>query len=244
MMMQPSQEELYRFDVAGFFIRTGVVPQGILPEIIKQVRDEPETVPSGPAQLLIDHPAVIGVVTELIGIAPRIEDVSVLYLSAQAQLVGELGWESPASYDEVLRYRVSGGRIRCAAVRVTFELSPIAVADRATLLLAGSHRAEIELPSELRGRGDDPLFTAYECPEGGAVIAAEGLLRYTPAWTASHPRAAISIVYAHPAVAYSRNIIRREVLESISKARQGYFRDPWQYDFSTNPILKMSSTGF
>ena len=236
--MTLSSEELYRFDVAGFFVRSDVLTADQVTCIIEQVRTDPHSVPAGAASVLIDHPAVVDAVGELIGASPRIEDVDVFRDTPERPRLGGIRLDTPRYDLDIFDYRTVHGHPRCPTVRVSFELSEVA-GDQSVLVVPGSHRAAVPPPPNLDELADNPgatLFVPYRCPAGGAVVAAHALLRYWPA--AARARTAIEFVYVHPAVAYSRNIIRREVLESLPKSRQAYFRDPWQYDFSCDPPRK------
>jgi hypothetical protein len=239
--MRLSPEERYRFDAAGFFVRPAILGAQQVASISHQVASDPASIPGGPAGVLIDHPAVVGAVGELVGASPRIEDVEVICGPELSRRLGGIPLDPPDPDVDFLEYRVVRGRPRCPVVRVAVELTPVRRRDRLVTLLPGSHRAEADLPPELLRRAeepDEPLFVSYDCPAGSVVVAAGGLLRYRPASASERSRMAIELVYVHPAVAYSRNIIRREVLESLPKGRQAFFRDPWQYDFSTDPPRK------
>jgi hypothetical protein len=79
-----TEAERFTFDLSGFLVRPATITPAEVAAIRAQViaiHEAPATlpvehrhVPGGPSQLLIDHPAVLGVLEELIGKDVRIEN--------------------------------------------------------------------------------------------------------------------------------------------------------------------------
>lgn len=62
--------------------------------------------PGGPSSLLIDHPAVLGVLNELIGPEVRIENPNCV-VRQQGEMHGELHGGGPTQIDPIFGYRAS-----------------------------------------------------------------------------------------------------------------------------------------
>ncbi|UJP40678.1 phytanoyl-CoA dioxygenase family protein [Cellulomonas palmilytica] len=237
-MTELTDEERYRFETLGLFVRPAILSDDLVAQVKSQVRTDERSIPAGPAAALIDHPGVLGAVTELIGSDPRLEHVEVLDRHSGNVAWGGMPAEPYRSDMHLFANGTRRGRAVCGVVRVSFELDRVEPGERATVFVPGSHRVESGRPVDLVDRPDDPddpLFASFGCPPGSAVISSEFLIRSSPPWPSSRDQSTVSFVYAHPAVAYSRNIVTREVLDALPLRVRGYLRDPWQYDFGTQP---------
>jgi hypothetical protein len=79
------------------------------------------------------------------------------------------------------------------------------------------------------------FLTGYDCPAGSAIFFTENLCHVGPEWTRDTPRVAVLHAYAHLATHWHRFSVRPEVLGSLSREKQAYFREPWIADFRTQP---------
>lgn len=107
-----SSEELYRFDVAGFFVRPDVLTAEQVTRIAEQIRTNPHSAPGGTASILIDYPAVVGTVGELIGAVPRIEDVEVFRDIPDRPRLGGTRLDTPRCDLDIFDYRLVHGARR------------------------------------------------------------------------------------------------------------------------------------
>eukprot|EP01043_Picozoa_sp_COSAG02_P063346 COSAG02_NODE_8953_length_2384_cov_1.177243_3_plen_188_part_00 len=161
---------------AGFLVRPAIITAEQCAAIREQViainRDPSslpphhQNVPGGPASLLIDHPAVLGVLHEIIGKDVRLESPGCV-VREQGQRHGELHGGGPRQIDPIFGYRTQDGRIHAGMVRVIFELSEIRQGDGGTHFLAGSHKAAFPMdPSHLslEAGKQSPFLVSYDCP--------------------------------------------------------------------------------
>ena len=107
---------------AGFLVRPAI----ITPEQCATIREQViainrnpnslpphhRNVPGGPASLLIDHPAVLGVLHEIIGKDVRLESPGCV-VREQGQRHGELHGGGPQQIDPIFGYRESISRVFC-----------------------------------------------------------------------------------------------------------------------------------
>ena len=75
----------------------------------------------------------------------------------------------------------------------------------------------------------------YECPAGSAIFFTENLCHAGPDWTRETTRIAILHAYSHLATHWHRLRTPPEVLASLPREKQAYFREPWIADFRTKP---------
>jgi phytanoyl-CoA dioxygenase PhyH len=246
--MAMTEEERFRFDLAGFFVRPAILSPDQVAAIVDQIDrivhdplslpPEHRAVPGGPASLLIDHPQVKDVLFQVIGPDVRLEH-SVAVWRNQGDAHGQgLHSGGPMQADPIFGYRVQNGRIHAGMMRVVFELTGVARDDGATVFLAGSHKASFPIhPDHLSlepGRRSE-FLTSYDCPAGSAIFFTENLCHAGPVWRRDTPRIAVLHAYSHLAINYHRLTVPPEVIAGLPRAKQLYFRQPWIADFRTDP---------
>ena len=139
---------------------------------------------------------------------------------------------------ELFGYRVQDGRIHAGMVRVVFELTDVAKGDGGTHFIAGSHKSNFPMHPDhmsLEPGKRSPFLTTYECPAGSAIFFTENVCHAGPEWRRDTPRVAVLNAYAHLATHWHRLTLPAEVLESLPREKQAYFRPPWIADFRTRP---------
>jgi len=101
-------------------------------------RDDPESLPvaerempGGAAAVLIDHPAVLGVLNEVIGPEVRLENIYAVCRD-KGERHGGLHGGGDRQLDPIFGYRSSAGQIFAGMVRVVWELTDINEGDGAT----------------------------------------------------------------------------------------------------------------
>jgi len=245
--MAMTEEERFRFDLIGFLVRPAILTADQVAAIIDHIDrithdrhslpPEECDVPGGPSSVLIDHPQVIDVLTEVIGPEVRLENCSCIWRT-KGQEHGALHGGGPQQADPIFGYRVKNGRIHAGMVRVIFELTDIAMEDQSTHFLLGSHKAEFPIHEEhlsLAAGKRSPFLTTYECPAGSAVFFTENLCHAGPVWQRDTPRVAVLNAYSHLATHWHRLKTPPAVIRGLPREQQAYFRQPWIADFSTSP---------
>ena len=242
-----SEEERFRFDLAGFMLRPAILNTDEVAEIreqINRIQEDPESLPpehrampGGPASLLIDHPKVIDVLHDIIGPDIRMEGTSCVVRN-KGEAHGDLHGGGPLQADPIFGYRVNNGRIHAGMVRVVFELTDMGKEDGGTHFVVGSHKANFPMhPDHLsldQGKRS-PFLMSYECPAGSAVFFTENVCHAGPPWQRDTPRVAVLNAYSHLATHWHRLTIPPVVLAALPREKQAYFREPWVADFRTAP---------
>ena len=247
--MALSEEERFRFDLTGFLVRPAILNSDQITAIVEhidRIQHDPQSlspaerdVPGGPSNVLIDHPQVIDVLTEIIGPDIRLENCSCIWRE-KGQAHGGLHGGGPQQADPIFGYRVKNGRIHAGMVRVIFELTDIAMQDQSTHFLIGSHKAEFPVQEKhlsLEEGQRSPYLTSYECPAGSAVFFTENLCHAGPVWQRATPRVAVLNAYSHLATHWHRLKTPPAVINGLPREKQAYFRQPWITDFHTSPVV-------
>jgi len=254
--MALSEEERFRFDLTGFLVRPAILtPDQIaaIVEHIDRIQHDPQSlspaecdVPGGPSNVLIDHPQVVDVLSELIGPDIRLENCTCIWRE-KGQRHGELHGGGPQQADPIFGYRVKNRRIHAGMVRVIFELTDIAMEDQSTHFLVGSHKAGFQVHPDhlsLQQGKRSPFLMSYECPAGSAVFFTENLCHAGPVWQRETPRVTVLNAYSHLATHWHRLKTPPAVIDGLPRAKQAYFREPWIADFRTGPATHNSMERF
>jgi ectoine hydroxylase-related dioxygenase (phytanoyl-CoA dioxygenase family) len=239
-----TEEERFRFDLTGFLVRPAILSSTEVAEIrdyVDRFLQSPDSLPlnirgmpTGPAEILIDHPQVVDAVQELVGPDIRL-DFSFAVWRNQGEDAGQaLHQAARLQADPIFGYRVQEGRIFAGHVRVVFELTEITKEDGATQFLVGSHKANFPVPAEHMSLDDSDrseFLASYACPPGSAIFFTENLLHAGAPWRRPEPRVAVFNLYSHIAVRWHRsNWLRPEVLADLPPERRAYFRESWGMD--------------
>ena len=246
--MAMTEEERFRFDLSGFLVRPAILTAddtAAIVDHIDRIHHDPQSlsaeesdVPGGPSSVLIDHPQVIDVLTEIIGPDIRLENCSCIWRE-KGQAHGGLHGGGPQQADPIFGYRVKNGRIYAGMVRVIFELTDIAIEDQSTHFLVGSHKAEFPIHEQhlsLEEGQRSPFLTTYACPAGSAVFFSENLCHAGPVWQRDTPRVAVLNAYSHLATHWHRLKTPPAVVQGLPREKQAYFRQPWIADFRADPV--------
>ena len=245
--MAMTESERFHFDLTGFVVRPAILAADEIEAIVDQIdriKHDPDSlppahraVPGGPSSVLIDHPRVVDVLHDIIGPEIRLESSGSVWRS-KGEAHGDLHGGGPQQGDPIFGYRVNNGRIHAGMVRVVFELTDVAKDDGGTHFIAGSHKSNFPMHPDhmsLEPGKRSPFLTTYECPAGSAIFFTENLCHAGPEWRRAAPRVAVLNAYAHLATHWHRLTLPAEVLESLPREKQAYFRPPWIADFRTRP---------
>jgi len=242
--MGMTEEEKFLFDLNGYLVRPSVLARAEIDAIVDQldrIHHDPQSlpvhqrdVPSGPSAITIDHPAVLEVLHEVIGPNLHIEVVSGVWRH-RGQGFFDLHMGGPMKTDPIFGYRYADGKIYAGMVRVVFELTDIAEDDCATWFLPGSHKSNFPIHAKhhsFNKPNRSPYLRGYSCPAGSVLFFSENTCHGAPLWNRDTPRISIFLAYSHVATCHQRPMIRKEVLEGLTREQQAYFRDTWNQDFT------------
>ncbi len=151
-----TEYEQFIFDLKGFLVIPGVLTE----QEISSVRDhlvmlakDPHSLPAhhrapmaGPAEFLIDHPRVMGILQTVIDPKPERIRLESIFVSSRSAADEADPWRphvGGTNLDPSLSYRFHNGRIYAGMTRVVWELNEVVEGQGGTCLVPGSHKANI-----------------------------------------------------------------------------------------------------
>ncbi len=268
-MAQPSErpvpmteEQKFFFDLRGWIL----LPAILSDEEIQVMKAEAYSVEQpdsgqvinpvtyqGALQRLLDHPAIVGVLSEILSEEPYLSDDYYGFRCENSFIaIRRPGWSKtqrgdgglphvvrPPQQANAMRYQVAGNKIFAGLTRVAWELEEVEAGQGGTSFLSGSHKAHFDYGGPDRNRsnisdspGEDSIramMDDYSCPAGSAVIFTESLLHAANDWTnPDNPRCAVFNCYNSLWAQWHRLNLAHEVIEAMPPKRRTLFRGVWQ----------------
>ena len=264
--MPMTAAEKSRFDCQGFLVRPGVLGA----EVVAKLRDTvdvmehaPHTLPpherrcpGGCTAEMIDHPAVLGVLHEILGPEVRCEAAGHRWRERGERDANLLhcGGSDRGRVDPVSGYRVHNSLIHAGMVRVIVELNEVGPLDGATHFIPGTHNMNLdmepamlaELDAQLeRGDYNSGALCSYSCPAGSVLFFAEATYHAGPTWRSDTPRVCLFNSYT-PLTVNSRwprePYLDPVVLAGLPLEKLAFFRPPWEAQWSANAAGQHANT--
>ena len=191
----------------------------------------------GPSQVLLDHPAVVGVLNEILSHRPlatedcygfRYDHTYTSHRKAGHDNFGPHGGGAYFSFSGNSHiYQMLPGKVHSGLTRVVWELNEVGPGDGGTMFLTGSHKAAFPRPEEISGR-ESPLWETYTCPPGSAVIFTEALCHTGTRWNnETRDRLSLFTCYNTVNAKWGKGCPAPEVVASLPPKRQTLFRGVW-----------------
>jgi hypothetical protein len=238
-----TDEQKFVFDLKGWLLLPSLLTadqiESIKQHVLTLVHRPDELAPdrrssySGPAEILLDHPAIVGILREVLQMPDptpdcygfRCENSFPMYRTTGAD--GLYAHGGGPSMNPLFSYRATGGNIYAGVTRIIWELVDVAKTDGGTLIMSGTHKSAFPVPKSLSEK-DSPLFESYECPAGSAIIFSEALCHAGPIWrNPNHPRVGIFNCYNRVDQQYHKLTVPPEVIDALSPRRRTLFRGVW-----------------
>ena len=242
-----TEAQKYLFDLKGFIALPGLLAEEELQEIrAHQMKFlyERESLPvderdhhGGPSQILLDHPAVVGVLNEILSYQALATEQCYgfrfdhTYTSHRESGHDNFSPHGGGGYFNFRGnshiYQMQSGKIHSGLTRVVWELNEVAAGDGGTLFLPGSHKAAFPRPQEWSER-DSPLWESYACPAGSAVIFTEALCHSGTRWNNEQwDRLCLFTCYDTVNSKWGKGCPAPEVIASFPEKRRTLFRGVW-----------------
>jgi hypothetical protein len=241
------EEQKYIFDLKGWIALPGLLSEDQLEEIREHQMKflyERDSLPAeqrdnhgGPSQILLDHPAVVGVLNEILshqGLASeecygfRFDHTYTSHRKAGHDNFNPHGGGGFFNFSGNSHiYQMQAGRIHAGLTRVVWELNEVEAGEGGTLFLSGSHKAAFPRPQSVSGR-DSSLWETYSCPGGSAVIFTEALCHTGTEWiNETRDRLCLFTCYNTVNAKWGKACPPPEVIQSLPLKRQTLFRGVW-----------------
>ena len=160
-------EQKFFFDLRGWILLPAVLTEAETEEMKAQCYAGTPKSYEGPLQNLLDHPAIVGILSEVLTEEPFVRDESYGFrCEGSFVTVRSAGWSKPdptgmphvvrpPQQANAMRYQVAGKKIFSGLTRVVWELEDVKAGHGGTTFLSGSHKAHFQL------RWPRPLSTQY-----------------------------------------------------------------------------------
>ena len=245
-------EQKFFFDLRGWILLPSVLSEPEIEEMKAEVYAGARQSYQGALQTLLDHPAIVGILNEILSEDPFVvDDCYGFRCEGSFTTVRPPGWGvsergdnglphvvRPPQQANAMRYQVAGGKIFAGLTRVVWELEEVKSGQGATSFLSGSHKAHFNYggPDPYRPNiGESPweanmreVMDDYSCPPGSVVIFTESLVHAANDWTnPSNSRCAVFNCYNSIWAQWHRLNLSHEVIETMPPKRQSLFRGTW-----------------
>ena len=243
-----TDEQKYWFDIKGWVL----LPALFSEDELKPIREhqmrflyDRESLPpherdnhGGASEVLLDHPAVVGVLNEIISHQPMASDdcygFRYDHTYTSHRKAGHDNW-GPHGGSGLFNfvgnchtYQHQLGQVNAGLVRVVWELNEVQKGDSGTLLLSGSHKAAYPRPDSTNTDRNHPLYESYSCPPGSALIFTEALCHTGTQWVnPDRDRLCLFTCYNTVSSKWGKGNVAPEVIAAMKPMRQTLFRGVW-----------------
>lgn len=240
-----TQDQKFIFDLRGWLLIPGVLDQGHLQacrEHLEILRTAPEKLAphqrfswAGPVGDLWDHPAVVGVLRQIIqaDLTPRAYGFRADGHYIQRRNKGDEGIDPHGGGPNVqpnFNYQCRDGQIYSALTRVVWELNEVEPGAGGTLLMSGSHKSSFHVPKSHLVKSS-PLYETYSAPAGSVLFFTENLCHSGNLWKSNTPRLAVFNCYSHFQCQFHKGNWNHDAIMQFPEKRRTLFRGVWGHEF-------------
>lgn len=242
-----TDEQRWLFDTKGWVL----LPSLLSEDELKPVREhlykfvrEPDSLPAherwlmgGAAQVLLDHPAIVGALNEFVAHASMAnEEAYGFRFDGSFATIRKAGHDNFGPHGGHGIFAFSGnshlyemrpGQIHSGLTRVVWEINGVNAGDGGTLLLSGSHKAAFDRPASTNDR-NSPLWDTYTCPPGSVLMFTEALCHSGTRWNnTQRERCAVFTCYNTISTKWHPGGPPTEVIDAMPPLRRTLFRGVW-----------------
>ena len=240
-----TEEQKFFFDLRGWLLLPAVLNEAQI-EGVKAHLYAGGNGFTGPAQELLDHPAVVDVLNEILSEWEPQDEYYNFRCENSFVTIRQNGWKPgatdvphvvrPPQGAGVMNYQCKGNKIYSALTRVVWELNPVEKGAGGTLFLSGSHKANFAYPACVK-EIDNTHMESYSCPAGSVFIFTESLLHAATAWKDPDvDRVALFNCYNSVWAQWHRLNLDHDLIETMPPKRRSLFRGVYAIDFTKHPI--------
>jgi hypothetical protein len=239
-----TEREKVLFDLKGFLLFPAVLSDAEMAPIREQcekLRTDAETLPvaerklpGGAAAELLDHPAVMRVLHQIIDEDTEKIRCENCFLSYRTIGDSHKGWDPHAGGKSVnpnYSYQYHDGKIPAGMTRVVWELNGVEKGKGGTELIAGSHKSNYRKKLHLFDERDSGVWESYECPPGSLLIFSEAVRHSSCPWESETPRNALFFAYNHINVRHHKPAFSDEMLAALKPEHRRFFNEVYHPQF-------------
>lgn len=245
-------EQKFFFDLRGWILLPSVLSASEIKEMKTEVYAGTKHSYEGALQRLLDHPAIVGILTEILSEDSFVRDDCYSFrCEGSFTTVRPPGWSKsergdmgmphvvrPPQQANAMRYQVAGDKIFSGLTRVVWELEEVKAGQGGTSFLSGSHKSYFNYggPDPFRPNISGSPWEAsmraamdeYSCPAGSVVIFTESLVHAANDWTnTANPRCAVFNCYNSMWAQWHRLNLSHEKIQAMPPKRRSLFRGTW-----------------
>lgn len=248
-----TDEQKFFFDLKGWITLPAVLDDDEIEEMKEAVYGGAKRSYDPPLDRLLDHPAIVGILSEILCEDPFVKDECYGFrCEASFTTIRPPGWSTSERRDDgmphvvrppqqanAMRYQVAGGKIFSGLTRVVWELEEVKSGMGATSFLSGSHKAHFNYggpnrytPSIKESPWEQSMRDAmedYSCPAGSVVIFTESLVHAANDWSnPDNGRCAVFNCYNSIWSQWHRTNLDHETIMKMPEKRRSLFRGTYQ----------------
>ena len=254
-----TEEQKFFYDLRGWILLPSVLTPAEIEATKAEVYAGARQSYEGALQNLLDHPAITGILSEILSEDPFIGDEYYGFrCEGSFTTIRRPGWSKmersdggmphvvrPPQQANAMRYQVAGNKIFSGLTRVVWELEEVKAGQGGTTFLSGSHKAHFNYGGPDRYRPNisgspwetniRAVMDEYSCPAGSAVIFTESLVHAANDWTnPDNPRCAVFNCYNSIWAQWHRVNLSHEKIMAMPPKRRTLFRGTWALGGSGN----------
>ncbi|MBB15874.1 hypothetical protein CMK22_11420 [Candidatus Poribacteria bacterium] len=247
-----TDEQKFFFDLHGWILLPSVLSTTETKEMRSEVYAGAKQSYDGALQRLLDHPAIVGILSEILSEEPFVRDDCYSFrCEGSFTTIRPPGWSKlergdmglphvvrPPQQANPMRYQVAGEKIFSGLTRVVWELEEVKAGQGGTSFLSGSHKSFFNYggPDPFRPNiSESPwessmreAMSEYSCPAGSVVIFTESLIHAANDWTnPKNPRCAVFNCYNSVWAQWHKLNLSHEKIKTMPLKRQSLFRGTW-----------------
>ncbi|MEE2830829.1 MAG: phytanoyl-CoA dioxygenase family protein [Candidatus Latescibacterota bacterium] len=247
-----TDEQRFFFDLRGWILLPSILSEAEVDTLKGEVYAGARNSYEGDLQALLDHPAIVGVLSDILSEDPFVQDDCYGFrCESSFTTVREPGWDKgsrgdngmphvvrPPQQANAMRYQAVGGKIYSGLTRVVWELEKVKAGQGGTTFLSGSHKAHFNYggpdpyrPSISGSPWEDSMrhvMDEYSCPAGSVVIFTESLVHAANDWTnPDNPRCAVFNCYNSIWAQWHKTNLDHEIIVAMPAMRRTLFRGTW-----------------
>ena len=239
-----TEKEKVLFDLKGYLLFPAVLSEQEMAPLRAQcaaLRGDKESLPpaarnlpGGAAASLIDHPAVLRVLHQIIDDDTEKLRLENCFLSYRERGDAHKGWDPHAGGKSVnpnYSYQYHDGKIHSGMTRVVWELNEVEYNKGGTALVSGSHKSNYRKQLPLFDDRESGVWDSYSCPPGSLLIFSEAVRHSSCPWEQDTPRMALFFAYNHINVRHHKPSFTDEMLASLTPERRRFFNEVYHPQF-------------